>query len=293
MRKQFVKTLEQLLEENPKVVLLLGDIGVHGFRNAMKKYPSRVRNVGILEQSTIGVAAGLSISGMIPVVHTIAPFIAERSLEQLKDDFGYQQLGGNFVSVGASFDYASLGCTHHCPSDVSILKRIPGMEIIVPGTGEEFDTLFKQAYNNNKPTYFRLSEKTNKRSEKVRLGKANVIKKGKLATIIAFGPLLDNVLEAAKDEDVTILYYSSIAPFDKRTLKENCTAGKILLCEPFYSGTNAHDISEALFPQKIIMDFVGVPNVFLRNYGTATDHEEKIGLNTKTIRKKLLNLISI
>src|SRR3989338_10790641 len=170
MRKQFVKTVESILEKDEKAILLLGDIGVFGFKKAFELFSERVLNIGILEQSTVGLAAGLSMQGFIPIVHTIAPFLVERSIEQLKNDFGYQQLGGNFVSVGASYDYAALGCTHHCPGDVGILKNIPGMEVILPGTAQEFDTLFKAAYADGKPTYFRISERENTESRAVVFG---------------------------------------------------------------------------------------------------------------------------
>ena len=124
MRKQFVQSVEKILGENSETVLLLGDIGVFGFRNAFRDYPSRVYNIGILEQATISLAGGLAKTGLIPIVHTIATFLVERCLEQLKIDFGYQQLGGNFISVGNSYDYASLGCTHHCPADIGLLKKL-------------------------------------------------------------------------------------------------------------------------------------------------------------------------
>jgi transketolase len=130
MRKQFTKTLQDILYSNNKTCLLLGDIGVFGFRNELKNIPDRAYNIGILEQSTISLAAGLAKTNIIPFVHTIAPFLVERAFEQLKVDFGYQGLNGNFISVGASYDYASLGCTHHCPGDVMCLLSIPNMEIM-------------------------------------------------------------------------------------------------------------------------------------------------------------------
>ena len=102
MRKQFVSTVEKLLELDNKLSLLLGDIGVFGFRNSLKVNPSRVYNIGILEQSTIGLAAGLSKTGIIPIVHTIAPFMVERAYEQLKIDFGYQKLSEIFTMVQRS-----------------------------------------------------------------------------------------------------------------------------------------------------------------------------------------------
>src|SRR3989338_7811842 len=193
MRKQFVKTVGDILNRDKRLVVLLGDIGVFGFRDSFKTHPNRVYNIGILEQATISLAAGLAKTDLIPVVHTIAPFIVERSLEQLKVDFAFQRLGGNFVNVGASYDYAALGAPHHCPADIGILKNVPGMEIVVPGTADEFDALFRQSYGDGHPTYFRLSERGNTENRKVTFGKATVIKKGKKATAIAVGPILKNM----------------------------------------------------------------------------------------------------
>ena len=291
MRKQFVKTVESILEKDKKAVLILGDIGVFGFKKAFELFPDRVFNIGILEQSTVGLAAGLSMQGLIPIVHTIAPFLVERSVEQLKDDFCYQRLGGNFVSVGASYDYAALGCTHHCPGDVGMLKNIPGMEIVLPGTAKEFDILFKESYANGNPTYYRLSEKSNSNNYPVKFGKAEIVKKGKLATIIAVGPMLELATMAAEGLDVTILYYTTVIPFDKKTLKENSKSGKILLCEPYYSGALLPEILETLSPKPVSIESIGVPIQMLTNYGIASEHDESVGFTYKKIREKLLKLI--
>jgi len=291
MRKQFVTTTEAILAEDKKVVLLLGDIGVFGFRKSFESFPSRVYNIGILEQATIGTAAGLSMSGLIPIVHTIAPFIVERAFEQLKDDFAFQKLGGNFVSVGASYDYAALGATHHCPGDVGELKNIPGMEIVVPGHSGEYDELFREAYANGNPTYFRLSERENAEKYPVKFGKAHVIKKGKKATVIAVGPILSRVIEACQKEDVTILYYTTITPFDSETLKKNCPSGKILLCEPYYSGALAWDVMNTFSGKPITLEFAGMPHEFLSHYGKDSEHDEYLGMTPKGIYKHLKKLI--
>lgn len=292
MRKQFVATIEDILAKDNNSILLLGDIGVFGFRNAFAEYPDRVLNIGILEQASVSLAAGLALCGFIPVFHTIAPFLVERALEQLKDDFGYQVLGGNFITVGASYDYAALGCTHHCPGDVGILKNVPNMEIIVPGTAGEFDKLFRQAYADGKPTYYRLSEKSNKTSYDVKFGKASIIKKGKKATVIAVGPTLDLVLKATEYFDVTVLYYTTVIPFDQNTLRENCPAQKILLCEPYYQGGVAWEISQALLPKSVKIETIGVPHEFLRNYGLMDEQDKFIGLTTENITRRLKELIS-
>lgn len=292
MRKQFVATLEKILEINQQTILLLGDIGVFGFNRAFSSFPNRVYNIGILEQATVGVAAGLAKSGFVPVVHTIAPFLVERSFEQIKIDFGYQKLGGNFVSVGASYDYASLGATHHCPGDVGLMLNIPGMEIVVPGTASEFDSLFKQAYANGYPTYFRLSERENSSAQIAQFGRANIIKKGSLATILVFGPMLDQVIAASESLDVTIIYYTTIMPFDENSLRRNLTSSKkVILVEPFYSGTMFHLVASALRGISVAMYSIGVPRKFLSNYGSAEEHDKAIGFTDIDMKKKIIEFL--
>ena len=288
-----MKTVECHLALDQKIVLLLGDIGVYGFRNAFNNYPSRVFNIGILEPATMSLASGLAKTELIPIIHTIAPFLVERSFEQLKVDFGYQCLGGNFISVGASYDYASLGCTHHCPGDVGILMNVPGIEIVIPGTSAEFDALFQQTYANGHPTYYRLSERENQTTQAVHFGKANVVKEGSRATVIAVGPALQHVLPAVEDMDVGVLYYSTVAPFDYKTLVDNLApCGKILLVEPFYSGTLSHEVCKAVHPKPIAIDTVGVPREFLTHYGRADEHDKYIGLDAENIRTKLEKMIN-
>ena len=291
MRKVFVETVESLLDKDPRLVTLLCDIGVFGFRNGFAKHPDRVLNIGILEQATMSLAAGLSMSGLIPVVHSIAPFIVERAFEQLKIDFCYQQLGGNFVSVGASHDYAALGCTHHCPGDVGALLNLPGMEIVLPGTAGEFSLLFNAAYTNDSPTYFRLSERENTDSHDVEFGKALRVRQGCLATVVAVGPMLTTVLEACEDLDVTVLYYTCAAPFDHEALAANCPSNKVLLCEPYFGGALASAVTTALFPRPVLLDVAGQPTKFSRKYGTALEHDQELGLSPEALRQRLKRLI--
>lgn len=288
MRKQFVKTMQEILYSDPSSVLLLGDIGVFGFREELKAIPDRVYNIGILEQTTIGLAAGMSKQGLVPFVHTIAPFIVERALEQLKVDFGYQELNGNFISVGGSYDYAALGCTHHCPADVSVLSTIPNMEILVPGTASEFDSLIKQTYKSGNPTYTRISEHQHENHIPVKFGQANLIKKGNQATVICFGPMLKSVYEATADMDVTLLYYTTVLPFDYKILLDNFNE-TIIVCEPFYEGSVNHLVDACLQGKRHRKFNIGVPRQFLRNYGSKQEHDLNLGLDSNSIRERILS----
>jgi len=290
IRRQFVETLSSILDDDPKLVLLLGDIGVFGFRHAIGNHPQRVVNIGILEQATVSFAAGLAREGFHPVFHSIAPFVVERAYEQLKVDFGYQRLGGNFVSVGSSFDYAALGCSHHCPGDIGALQSIPGMQLVTPGNAAEFDSLFRQAYNNDSPTYFRLSEHSHSQELKVEFGKAVTVRTGSKATLVVAGQLLEYALEATEGMDVTLLYYHTIEPFDTDTLKSHANK-RVIAVEPFYEGTLAGNITKALPDTAIQLTSIGVPRQFLTNYGNLDEHEEACGFKPTPLRERIQSIL--
>lgn len=295
MRQQFAVTVAEAMKADARTVLLLGDIGAYSMRQALSDYPDRAYNIGILEQAMTSMSAGLTMAGFIPIVHTIAPFLVERNYEQLKDDFGYQALNGNFVSIGASYDNSGLGCTHHCPGDVAVLKQIPNMSIIVPGTAKEFDVLFKANYTSPNPKYYRLSEANNEEDRDVVFGKAMVVKKGSdkaVATVIAVGPMLGMVLEATRDLDVTILYYTTLQPFDAETLRSVVRDHtKVIVCEPVYSGTLAGEVAEALSAFYIQARYIGVPHEFIEHYGSIEDIDTILGLTAPGIKKKIEDIL--
>lgn len=290
MRQQFVATTNELIENNNKVALLLGGISVAAFKENLKKYPNRVFNAGISEQAIVSAASGMAVTGMIPIIHTIAPFLVERAYEQLKLDFAYQKLGGNFITTGASLDYSSFGSTHQCPADIGVLKQIPGMQIIVPGTAEEFDSLFRSTYDNGCPTYIRTSRDVNFESQDVEFGKANVIKKGAKATIVVVGPMLDMVLKAVNDLDVTVLYYTTVAPFDQKTLEDNCPSGNVVICTPFYVGALLNDVISAIPGRKLLVREIGIPKEFIRHYGYTRDHYAAMNLTAERIEREIKEL---
>jgi len=280
-----IQTVSELLEGDERLVLVLGDISVDSFTTSLRS--KRIINVGIMEQTMTSVAAGMALEGFIPVLHSITPFLVERPFEQIKDDFCYQELGGNFISIGASYDYSTEGMTHHGPGDVQILHSLPGMQVVVPGTAREFDHLFREAYANGSPTYFRLSASTNPIEHAVRFGKLEVVQTGSQATILAVGPSLAYTLPAVKDLDVTVLYCTTVAPFDAETLRANCQNNKIVLVEPYYAGVLVPDISAAMGRTPVAIASIGVPHQVLSRYGTPQEHDEELGLTPEGIRRQV------
>ena len=282
MRQHMIHVLDTTLVEDERLVVVLADISAGLF--APHK---RLLNVGIMEQSMISVAAGLAMEGLIPVAHTFAPFLVERPLEQLKDDFCYQRLGGNFISTGASYDYSEEGMTHQGPGDVQVLLSLVGMQIIVPGTALEFERLFRQAYANGSPTYYRLALDSNTEEQAAEFGKLAVIRRGQAGTIIAVGPMLESTLRAIEGLDVTLLYCTTVAPFDEETLRRECVGEHLVLVEPYYTGGLVASVMSALKHHPVCIETIGVPHQILNHYGLPAEHTEALGLTPQGIRQRV------
>ena len=291
MRKQMIQSVSEVIGAREDTCLFLVDIGVWGFREVLQKYPARAMNCGIFEDGMLGVAAGMALAGMTPFVYGISPFILGRAYEQLKLDFCYQKLAGNFFTTGAAYDFSKLGYSHYCAEDIELARTLPGLEFIAPGTPDEFKKLFDAAWNDGKPTYFRLSDHCNKFSVNAEFGRAEVIKTGTRATVIAVSTMLDAVLEACDGEDVTVLYYTTLAPFDAQTLQENSASGKILLCEPHLEGALLPEIYSAMKGRAVQIECLGVPREILRTYGTKAEKDFTLGLTPEKIKARLKNLL--
>ncbi|MDY4609126.1 MAG: hypothetical protein SPD11_00730 [Sphaerochaetaceae bacterium] len=283
--------VSQIIETHRNTVLMLVDIGVWGFRNILQRHPDRVRNIGIFEDGLIGLSAGLSISGMVPFVYGISPFIVNRAYEQLKLDFAYQKLSGNFITTGASYDFSTLGYSHYCPEDVAALLLLPGIEIVTPATPAQFVSLFNASWNDGKPTYFRLTDHSCKSECNAEFGKATVLQTGKKGLVISVAETLDSVMNAVVGMDVTVLHYSTIAPFDVETLQKYAHE-QILICSPFYQGVITNLVVKALYPQSLCIDEIGVPLEILRNYGTKQENDDYCGINCSIVREKVARIVS-
>ncbi|MGZ5213567.1 MAG: transketolase family protein [Actinomycetota bacterium] len=292
MRERAGDTAADLLDEDPRVAVVLAEISTGQFGRALQSHPDRAVNVGIMEQTMVGVAAGFAMEGFLPIVHTITPFLVERPIEQIKLDFGYQGLEGTFVSVGGSYDYTSEGFTHHSPGDVQVMLTVPGMEVLAPGAPDELERLLRATYADGHPTYLRTSTAANARSLPVEVGRLDVVRRGETATVIAVGPMLDRTVEAVEGLGVTVLYVTTVSPFDADGLaREAADAPEVISVTPFMEGTLTPLIAQALAHRPSRFASIGVGRDVLREYGTPQDHERARGLDTAGIRKRIARFL--
>ncbi|WP_433299282.1 transketolase family protein [Actinoplanes sp. CA-030573] len=288
MRDTFVATTTELLDEDPRTALVLADISADSFAPAMRRHPDRVLNVGIREQLMTGVAGGLALTGMRPYVHSYAPFVVDRAYEQIKLDLGHQDVGAVLVSIGASYDGAASGYTHQSPGDVQLLDTLEGWTVHVPGHRDEVPPLLRDAARHDDRVYVRLSEQENTRpyADSTRL---RVIKRGG-PLIVAVGPMLDPVLEATRDLDVTVAYTNTPRPLDAEGLRL-LAQGDVIMVEPYLAGTSARQVAEALggIPHRAL--HLGVAREEVRRYGTWRDHARAQGLDAAGLRAPITEFL--
>jgi transketolase len=287
MRNKFKLIVNEVFESRKDLFLLLGDIGVFGFNDLLKRYPQRAINIGILEQSMVGLVAGLSKAGLIPIIHSIAPFLVERAFEQIKLAVGYHDSNCRLISIGASYDYINLGPTHHCPSDVAILSTIPNMHIVVPASAMDFERLFKESLDIKAPIYFRLTDNDSKYEGEVEYGRCRLLHKSsnKLELILSIGPMIDLAESFAKELNVTHLNCTTLTPFDCKSLFDHLDAGgKLNIIEPYYEGSSFLIISK--FVECFKLRFYGFKRNFQGTCGSFNKLMEANSLTLDTLRER-------
>jgi transketolase len=282
MRKRFYDLAAQALEDDARAAMVVAEIGVSELPDH-----ERLFNVGIREQLMIGVAAGLALEGMRPVVHTYAPFLVERPYEQVKLDLGHQDVGAILVSTGASYDGSQSGRTHQAPADVALLSALPGWTIHVPGHPDELERALARALRTDDRVYIRMSEEAN--AAPVNGDELTVLRRGSDAApvVVAVGPALDETLAATDDLDATVAYLATVRPFDARGLRAAVRGTDVALVEPYLAGTSAAEVSAALADRPHRLLALGVPNGELRRYGSGAEHRGAHGLDAAGIRRSL------
>ena len=153
MRRRFGKILSELARKDKKIILIVGDIGYGIFDQFRKEHPNRFFNLGICEQSIIGVAAGAALQGLKPWVYTITPFLIERPFEQIKLDIDQQKANVNLVGFA---DYPSLGPTHAELNGRKLMKLMKNIKSFYPKNGSETELLIKKTHKIVGPTFLSL-----------------------------------------------------------------------------------------------------------------------------------------
>lgn len=201
MRNAFINTLEKEAYKNKDIILLTGDLGFTVFENFQKKIPKRFFNMGVAEANMIGVAVGLALSGKIPIVYSIAPFIALRPFEQIRNDVCLHNANVKIIGVGGGLSYTHAGPTHHIAEDLAVMRVLPNMTVIAPADPLEVKLATTYMLKKRGPVYLRLGKKGEHKvhQEKInfKIGRGIIVKKGSDVCLISCGSITYNALKAA------------------------------------------------------------------------------------------------
>lgn len=224
------KVLCDMGDEYPDIVGLSADlakstkIGMFG-----EKFPERFFNMGIAEQNMFGVAAGMALAGLTPFVSTFAIFASMRALDQVHTDICYQNLNVKIIATHAGLSFGQAGSTHHCTEDLSIMRSMANLKVIVPADGMETANAVQAAYDTSGPVYIRINrgfdQKLYENTEYgFELGKAVELEEGTDITIIACGSCVYQAVQASKELNAIdgiktrVLNMHTIKPIDEEAI---------------------------------------------------------------------------
>ncbi len=305
MRKTFSDTVEKIALRDPKVLFITGDLGFNAFENLQKGIGERFINGGVAEQNMVGMAAGLAHKGYKVFCYSIAPFITYRCLEQIRIDVCFHKLPVFIVGNGGGYGYGIMGATHHAIEDIACMSSLPGMTCYIPSFIEDVSKSLEEMVSNQKPAYLRLGLGKPNPISLEKLEPINIIYAQKDAeiTIVALGPVINNVLNAINDAELknkvdlfSLVKLPATNFEDSDLLKSLQTTGKLLIVEEHIArGGIAEYISLKLISNNVILNkfkslhAMGYPNEL---YGDQNYHQVQSGLDSKAIQKTIYELIN-
>lgn len=228
-RESYGNALVELGKNHKDLVVLDADLaGATKTGTFQKSFPERFYDCGIAEANMMGIAAGLSTTGLVPFASTFAMFAAGRAFEQIRNSIGYPHLNVKIGATHAGISVGEDGATHQCNEDIALMRTIPGMTIINPSDDVEAKAAVKAAYELNGPVYLRFGRlavpvMNNHENYQFEIGKGITIKEGKDVAIIATGLCVSTALEAADLLDAEgihakVINIHTIKPIDKELI---------------------------------------------------------------------------
>ncbi|WP_144526839.1 transketolase family protein [Peribacillus simplex] len=227
-RKGFADALIRLGEKHDNLVVLDADCAKSNMTNLYKnRFPERFFNIGISECDLVGTAAGMAVAGKVPFANAYANFLTGRAFDQMRISVCYSNNNVKIVGHNAGTSAAQEGATHLPLEDISLMRSLPRMTVIVPADAVEMEKAVEAAYYHEGPIYLRVGKLpvpiVTKKEEPFKIGKAIKYREGSDITIISTGIMLDESLKAAGEMEkqgvsAELLHIHTIKPIDKEAI---------------------------------------------------------------------------
>ena len=304
-RDAFAQALEDVALHDPRICAVVNDsVGSSKVGDFAKRFPERLINVGIAEQTMVGLAAGLANAGKIPFVCAASCFLTGRALEQIKADVAYSDANVKLCGMSPGMAYGELGPTHHSIEDLAWTRAIANLTVIVPADPVETDQALRVAAETYGPVFLRVSRMPvpviHDEHYRFAIGRAVQLRPGRDVTLIANGTMVTRALEAADllvdaGVDARVLNMSTVRPIDRDAIVAAASeTGRIVTVEEHsvYGGLGSAVAEVVCTTVPVPMRILGVPGVFAPT-GSVTWLLEHFNLTPHGIYAAALELAEI
>ena len=304
LRTAYGEALVEQGKENPNIVVLEADLGKSTMSNLFQNaYPERYFEMGIAEANMASTAAGLALTGKIPFINSFAVFSTGRCYDQLRQTISIAGLNVKICGSSAGLSDYGDGSTHQSVEDMSLMRGIPGMTVLVPVDAVETTKMVTAMVNNPGPMYIRINRNdlpiVTPTAPPFEIGKLYTIQEGKDVVVFANGVMVSRALTAAEElkaegVSVKVVNVSTIKPLDRQAVIDCAKGMKAVVTAEEHSviGGLGSAIAEALRLEKgVPLDFVGIEDVFgtsALNYDELLEH---YGLTAQAITSKIKSLL--
>lgn len=305
MRAVYGDELVRMAEKDERIVVLDADLmRANGTLVFKDRFPERTFDVGVAEANMVGIAAGLSATGLIPFPATFTCFAARRTFDQFFISANYAKLNVKLTGTDPGVAAAFNGGTHMSFEDIGLMRTIPHIVICEPSDPTSLRALLPQITGRYGSSYLRLHRKPITRiydaSEKFELGKGKVIADGSDLTIIAAGAILVAEAIAAADKLATqgvsaaVIDMHTIKPIDKELVVRYAKkTGAIITCENHQVNNGLGSaVAEVLVENlPVPMERIGIQDEF-GEVGTQQYLQERFGLTADNIAAKAHQILN-
>lgn len=309
MRNTFANTLYEYAKNDPRIVTVAADISPAASMAKLRdEKPEQFINVGVAEQSMIGICAGLALKGCRPFAYTIATFALYRPFEMVRVDLCYQNLPVTVIGMGGGLVYSGLGGTHHTQEDIAIAGCLPNMTIVVPCDPIETQAATRYAATENMgPLYMRLGKAgepnlTENAIDTFKVGKIRYIKKGTDVCIMSYGLMLGKAIKvAARLEEqgvsVSVVSNHTLKPLDvigiSSVLRSHATV--IIIEEHVPSASLSSQVKNIAWDIKANTELLTftLKDEFIHYYGSHDALLAKHGINEDVIFARIMQKIEV
>ncbi len=305
MRKAFNQELLQIAEKDPRVFMILADIGYGEIEPFANRFPDRFINCGVAEQEMTGVACGVAMEGNIAITYSIANFPTIRCLEQVRNDVCYHNANVKIVIIGGGVSYGELGVSHHSTEDIAIMRALPNMVVLVPCDCKETRAATRAMMAYEGPVYFRCGYKNepdiHEEDIDFRIGGSIQVREGHDATVFFAGPVGIHAKEAvdalvAEGIRCRLVSLHSIKPIDKEAIVRAAreTGGIVVLEEHNICGGVGGAVAEVLMDEgagNVPFKRLAMPDVNATKVGCQAWMREQYGLGVNDVKNAVKSFL--